>query len=58
MELDTKPCESILIVEFYDDVAERLAALSAKRLGLRTTICTQPAEMNLVWWCEKPAFRC
>src|SRR5216110_1648299 len=25
LELETKPCESILIVEFYDDVAERLA---------------------------------
>jgi FAD/FMN-containing dehydrogenase/Fe-S oxidoreductase len=53
LELDTKPCESILIVEFYDDVAERLALLSAKRLGLRTTICTKPAEMNLVWAMRK-----
>ena len=53
LELDTKPCESILIVEFYDDVAERLALLSAKRLGLRTTICTKPAEMNLVWSMRK-----
>ncbi|MFL6540540.1 MAG: FAD-binding oxidoreductase, partial [Chthoniobacterales bacterium] len=38
MELDTKPCEAILIVEFYDHVADKLAALSAKRLGLRTLI--------------------
>jgi FAD/FMN-containing dehydrogenase/Fe-S oxidoreductase len=53
LELDTKPCEAILIVEFYDDVAERLALLSAKRLGLRTTICTKPAEMNLVWLLRK-----
>ena len=53
LELDNKPCESILIVEFYDDVAERLALLSAKRLGLRTTICTKPAEMNLVWSMRK-----
>ena len=53
LELDTKPCESILIVEFYDDVAERLALLSAKNLGLRTTICTKPAEMNLVWSLRK-----
>jgi FAD/FMN-containing dehydrogenase/Fe-S oxidoreductase len=53
LELDTKPCESILIVEFYDDVAERLALLSAKNLGLRTTICTNPAEMNLVWSLRK-----
>ena len=53
LELDTKPCESILIVEFYDDVADRLALLSAKNLGLRTTICTRPAEMNLVWMLRK-----
>src|SRR3954471_3972191 len=53
LELDTKPCEAILIVEFYDDVAERLQLLTAKRLGLRTTICTKPAEMNLVWEMRK-----
>ncbi|MDP9003827.1 MAG: FAD-binding protein [Verrucomicrobiota bacterium] len=53
LELDTKPCESILIVEFYDDVTERLSLLSARRLGLRTTICTKPAEMNLVWSMRK-----
>jgi FAD/FMN-containing dehydrogenase/Fe-S oxidoreductase len=53
LELDTKPCEAILIVEFYDDVAERLQLLAAKRLGLRTTICTKPAEMNLVWGMRK-----
>src|SRR5438270_313331 len=53
LELDAKPCEAILVVEFYDDVAERLALLAAKRLGLRTTICTKPAEMNLVWMLRK-----
>ena len=53
LELDTKPCEAILIVEFYDDVAERLALLKAKGLGLRTTICTKATEMNLVWAMRK-----
>ena len=53
LELDTKPCESILIVEFYDDVTERLALLSQRKLGLRTTICTKPVEMNLVWSMRK-----
>jgi FAD/FMN-containing dehydrogenase/Fe-S oxidoreductase len=53
LELESKPCESVLIVEFYDDVAERLALLAEKRLGLRTTICTKPAEMNLVWSLRK-----
>lgn len=48
LELDAKPCEAILLVEFYEDVAERLAALSARCLGLRTTICKSNAEINLV----------
>src|SRR5437773_3982111 len=34
LELDTQPCESILIVEFYDDVTNRLNLLSQKKLGL------------------------
>ncbi|MFL6530470.1 MAG: FAD-binding and (Fe-S)-binding domain-containing protein, partial [Chthoniobacterales bacterium] len=53
MELDTTPCEAILIVEFYDHVAEKLAALSAKRLGLRTLICRNKDEMDLVWKVRK-----
>jgi FAD/FMN-containing dehydrogenase/Fe-S oxidoreductase len=53
LELDTQPCESILIVEFYDDVAERLSILQARKLGLRTKILTDPAQMNLVWSVRK-----
>src|SRR5881275_858314 len=53
LELDTKPCESILIVEFYDDVAERLSILQTKKLGLRTKILTDAAQMNLVWSVRK-----
>ena len=53
LELDAKPCESFLIVEFYEDVADRLAILQAKQLGLRTKILTSAAEMNLVWSVRK-----
>ncbi|PYK36919.1 MAG: FAD-binding oxidoreductase, partial [Verrucomicrobia bacterium] len=53
LELDTKPCESILIVEFYDDVTERLSILQVRKLGLRTKILTDPAQMNLVWSVRK-----
>jgi FAD/FMN-containing dehydrogenase/Fe-S oxidoreductase len=53
LELDTKPCESILIVEFYEDVAERLSILQARKLGLRTKILTDTAHMNLVWSVRK-----
>src|SRR5438309_6520240 len=53
LELDTRPCESILIVEFYEDVAERLSLLQARKLGLRTKILTDVAQMNLVWSVRK-----
>src|SRR5262245_31730210 len=53
LELDTQPCESILIVEFYDDVAERLSILQSRRIGLRTKVLTEPAQMNLVWSVRK-----
>src|SRR5918996_748266 len=77
LELESKPCESILIVEFYDDatrsdglgnrrnmtagkpsflgssVAERLAILEGRKLGLRTKILTNPTQMNMVWSVRK-----
>src|SRR2546421_416150 len=53
LELDTQPCEAILIVEFYEDVAERLSVLQSRYLGLRTRICRDTNEMNLVWSVRK-----
>ncbi|HAK07229.1 MAG TPA: hypothetical protein DCO65_08210 [Spartobacteria bacterium] len=53
LELDAKPCEAILLVEFYDDVAELLSSLQSRNLGLRTKIVTDTAEMNLVWSVRK-----
>ena len=77
LELESKPCESILIVEFYEDlsrndglgsrrnitagkpsllgssVAERLSILESKKIGLRTKIVTDPAQMNMVWSVRK-----
>src|SRR5881409_2875495 len=53
LELDTKPCESILIVEFYEDVTERLSVLQSRKIGLRTKILTYTAQMNLVWSVRK-----
>ncbi len=53
LELDTKPCAAILIVEFYDDVAERLSILESRKIGLRTKILTDAAQMNLVWSVRK-----
>ena len=43
-----------MIIEFYEEnVAERLGLLQARRLGLRTKILTDTAEMNLVWSVRK-----
>jgi FAD/FMN-containing dehydrogenase/Fe-S oxidoreductase len=53
MELDTQPCEAILLVEFYEDVEERLSILESRGLGLRTKICRAQNEMDLVWMVRK-----
>jgi FAD/FMN-containing dehydrogenase/Fe-S oxidoreductase len=54
MELDANPCAAVLIVEFYDaNVAECLAILQARRLGLRSKILTNTREMDLVWSVRK-----
>jgi len=53
LEIDAHPCEAVLIVEFYDDVADKLAAFSARKLGLRRKVCTEPAAMDLVWGIRK-----
>ncbi len=53
LELDVKPCEAILIVEFFEDVRDRLAQLQKRRLGLRTLILGTQAEADLVWAMRK-----
>ena len=53
LELDTKPGEAILIVEFFQEVDERLALLEKRKLGLRTRILETPDEAELVWALRK-----
>jgi FAD/FMN-containing dehydrogenase/Fe-S oxidoreductase len=53
LELDVKPCESILIVEFFEHAKERLALLKKKKLGLRRIILKTQAEADLVWSVRK-----
>lgn len=53
LELDFKPCQSLLAVEFLEDVKDRLAELSKRKLGLRTLILKSPAEAALVWGMRK-----
>ena len=49
LELEFKPCQSILAVEFFDEVDHKLAALAKRKLGLRRLILKTPAEANLIW---------
>jgi FAD/FMN-containing dehydrogenase/Fe-S oxidoreductase len=49
LELEFKPCQSILAVEFFDDVDDPLAALAKRKLGLRKMILKNQAEANLIW---------
>jgi FAD/FMN-containing dehydrogenase/Fe-S oxidoreductase len=53
LELDARPCEALLVVEFFEDVADKLAVLELRRLGSRRRILTVPAEMNRVWALRK-----
>ena len=53
LELDARPCEAMLLVEFYGDVDERLAKLESRKLGSRTKTCRDATEMNLVWSVRK-----
>ena len=53
LELDFKPCQSILAVEFFNEVKDPLAALAKRKLGLRQTILHNQAEANLIWSLRK-----
>ncbi len=48
LELDERPCEAILLVEFFDDDSG-LDALERRGLGARCVLCREPAEQELVW---------
>ena len=53
LELEEQPCVSLLLVEFFEDVEERLAAMSKRKLGRRREVLRTPAEQNLVWALRK-----
>lgn len=44
LELDDKPCTSILLVEFYGDVEEKLALLEKMKLGKRKRMCRDATD--------------
>jgi FAD/FMN-containing dehydrogenase/Fe-S oxidoreductase len=49
MDLDARPARAVLLVEFFDDVEDRLAALDKRQLGRRRRMLRNATEMNLVW---------
>lgn len=53
LQLDDRPCESILMVEFQEDVADRLAQLEHRRLGMRHLMLNDSFSMQLVWQLRK-----
>jgi FAD/FMN-containing dehydrogenase/Fe-S oxidoreductase len=51
--LDTQPCKSILIVEFFYGAKDKLATLQRRKLGRRQLILKNDHERDLVWAMRK-----
>ncbi len=49
LELDDKPCESLLLVEFFQDVDQRLKELEGRSIGIRRLMLRDPEDQELVW---------
>ena len=47
--LDANPCESILAVEFFDEIPDKLAAVLAKGLTSRSLMIREPDQAALFW---------
>lgn len=53
LELDARPAQGVLAVEFYGDVDARLAAFEKLRLGSRKKVMQTLAQINQVWALRK-----
>lgn len=53
LDLDHKPCQSILAVEFFEEAGDKLAELARRNLGMRTLIVRTAKEANLIWALRK-----
>jgi FAD/FMN-containing dehydrogenase/Fe-S oxidoreductase len=53
LRLDEEPCKCILIVEFFDEIDDKLAEVSKRNMGIRKQIVTDPREMEMVWSLRK-----
>ena len=53
LDLDRRPCESMLLVEFFDDDGERLEELDATGFGERRLLLPDGERQELVWGLRK-----
>ncbi len=53
LQLDEKPCHAILLVEFYDNIEDKLAEIVRRSPGIRHHICATEREKALVWHLRK-----
>jgi len=53
LDLDSQPSEGILMVEFWDDFEDKIAALSQRKIGIRQQVLTDPREQEMVWAMRK-----
>jgi FAD/FMN-containing dehydrogenase/Fe-S oxidoreductase len=53
LRLDEAPCEALILVELFDDDGSHLDALANRRVGLRSLVCANAAEQELVWGMRK-----
>lgn len=53
LELDEKPCEAILLVEFFDDIDAPLKELAQRNLGLRIRTFSDAEDMQAIWELRK-----
>ena len=53
LRLETHPCEAILMVEFFDDIDDRLEDVARLKLGHRSLTLKSAREMALVWALRK-----
>jgi len=53
LDLDDQPCEAILLVEFFDQIPEKLEAMKQKNLGLRSSVFMDHGNQAHIWGLRK-----
>ena len=53
LSLDEESCESVLAIEFFEDVDDRIQAVVDRNLGTRACVIRDQREANLFWGLRK-----